>query len=113
MSTQKAMMSHLISFGRQILVAVALAALFLSCSGFGPQGSLVTSTKVGIYATENAGSKYGTSCAFSILGLIALGDGSIETAAANGGVSTIKSIDLESFSILFFYARLCTVVRGD
>ena len=112
MSQQKATYD-LISFGRQILAAVALAALFLSCSGFGPQGSLVTSTKVGIYATENAGSKYGSSCAFTILGLVALGDGSVETAAANGGVTTIKSIDLESFSILFFYGRLCTVVRGD
>lgn len=97
------------------VISLPLVLIFASActTGFGPQGGLFTSTKVGVYGTDTGGAKSGKACAMSILGLIAIGDGSVQTAADEGGVKTVKSIDLESFSILGVFAQLCTVTHGD
>ena len=97
-------------------IALAFAVILVSltaCVGFGPQGGIFTSTKVGVYGTEAGGAKKGSACAFSILGLLALGDGSVQAASDKGGIKTVKTIDLEGFSVLGIYSELCTVVNGD
>lgn len=99
-----------------MLMLSLVSALFLACStpGFGPAGGIFTSVKVGVYgsSTENL-TRSGEACSMSILGLIAVGDGSVETAAANGGLKTVKVVNLQGFSILGLFAQLCTVVAGE
>lgn len=55
----------------------------------------------------------GSACSASYLGWIALGEGGIENAKQNGGISEVASVDSESWSILGLYARFCTVVTGN
>lgn len=97
------------------LLAVT-AALFMlgSCAtgGFGPSGAIFTDTKIGIHGSAPGGAKEGKACAQSFLSLVALGDASVEAAAAAGGISSVQSIDIEVFSVLV-YAQACTVVRGN
>lgn len=100
----------------QTVLAVLVLGLFstaCSLSGFGPVGGLYTEHKVGVYATSPTGSKTGKACSQSILGLVALGDASVEEAASKAGITKVNNINLESFSLLFVYGTLCTVVQGD
>lgn len=99
---------------KRLLLAVLVLLFMVGCgSGFGPQGSLFSSTKIGVYATDTNTSSRGEACAFHVLGLVAVGDASVEAAASTGGISNVKTIDLESFSVLGFFGQLCTVVQGD
>lgn len=108
-------MNFRLLFAGVLLLAVAT---LLSCaaSGFGPGGSIYTSTKVGIDAAADGsltGTKEGRACTSSILGWISTGDASLLTAAQSSGITTVRSVDLEGYSILGLYAELCTVVKGD
>ncbi|MCR9141358.1 MAG: TRL-like family protein [bacterium] len=98
-----------------------------------PPGSLLTSVKTnancgagtedcigeqeyGDATGEGAGvgSKQGESCASSILGLIATGDVGIKTAAENGGITRVRSIDTHNTQILSsIYQETCILVNGD
>jgi hypothetical protein len=60
------------------------------------------------------GSKVGKSDAQAVLGLVAWGDAGTRAAAENGGITTIKHADQETFAILgFVYTRVKTIVYGD
>ncbi|MBA2480315.1 MAG: hypothetical protein H0V44_06615 [Planctomycetes bacterium] len=63
--------------------------------------------------TNSASSKVGRSTANSYVGLVALGDCSIATAAANGGITKVSHVDYETMSILGLYATTTTVVYGE
>ena len=56
-------------------------------------------------------SKVGTAKATSILGMVA--DCSIKTAAANGGIKTIKYVDYDTKNTLGIYGEYTTTVYGD
>jgi hypothetical protein len=100
-------------------VAAALAtvglALFTGCLPvYSPAiGVLYTDVYGPLDAGERVGTKEGTACAQSILGLIALDDASIKTAARNGGITKIDSVDHHSTNILGILGRFCTIVRGS
>ncbi len=65
------------------------------------------------FATEAyGGSAMGESCATSILGIVATGDASIDTAKKAGGVAQVVAVDHTSSNILGFYAKYCTIVYG-
>jgi hypothetical protein len=49
----------------------------------------------------------------SILGLVALGDASIASAKAAGGIAQVAYVDHEIFSVLGIYGTTCTVVVGQ
>ena len=66
-----------------------------------------------IATSAPVGSKSGESCATSILGAVATGDASVETAARQGGISTISHVDHKVMSVLGVYAEYCTVVHGQ
>ena len=100
--------------GKFLLVLMfAIFATFQCSTGFGPQGYIFTSTKIGIHGTSTSGTKTGSACVMSILGLIAFGDGSVNTSAANGGITKVTSIDLDGFSILGLFSKQCTIVKGE
>jgi hypothetical protein len=101
-----------------LLGLVAVVAVGIQCAGtgFGPGGSIMTSTKIGVHAAPEGtltGSKEGKACVSSILGIISTGDASILEVTGDAGISTVKTIDLEGYSILGLYSELCTVVTGD
>ena len=75
-------------------------------------GFLYTSTKSGLAATPQVGPKSGEACASSILGIVGTGDASIEAARAQGGITSIASVDESQMGILGIYAKHCTIVHG-
>jgi hypothetical protein len=58
--------------------------------------------------------KHGESCAGAVLGLVAWGDASIESARKAGDISHIAAVDYKSFDILgFVYSKTCAEVSGS
>ena len=97
------------------LLALSFSALLLlqSCASAPVMGGIYTDVQYPITATSNyTSTRQGESCAISILGLIAVGDASIEAARRNGGMSTIATVDAHTFSVLGIYASYCVTVRG-
>lgn len=60
-----------------------------------------------------APSKRGEACAVNFLGAVATGDASIDTAKKNGGITRVASVDQSSTRVLGYYARFCTIVKGE
>lgn len=78
-------------------------------------GGIYTEVKAPLSSAGTAvgSTKVGTAMAKTILGWIATGDASIETAMKNGGIKRIHHVDYSSRSILFFYGEFTTTVYGD
>ncbi len=77
-------------------------------------GGLYTGVKAPIAATNlEKSSKTGTAVCKSILGIVALGDCSIDAAMKDGKISKVHHVDHETMSILFLYATYTTVVSGE
>jgi len=77
-------------------------------------GLIYTDVKAPEAVTSNAGkSKVGTAMATSILGLIAQGDASIDTAAKSAGITRIHHVDYHSTSILGIYSTFTVTVYGE
>lgn len=90
--------------------------LFSSCASVKSplMGVLYTDVKAPEAVTSNAGkSKVGTGVAKSILGLVATGDASIETAAKSAGITRIHHVDYYSKSILGLYSEFTVTVYGE
>jgi len=51
-------------------------------------------------------------CATSYLGVIALGDTSIDAAKRSGHVTDVIMVDYRVDGLLGIYARFCTIVHG-
>ena len=91
---------------KKIAVVCALAALLVlvGCTTVNPVG-----------ATSNpVGSKVGESSATFLFGGIPLGRGdvSIQTAAQNGGISSISTVDQKVVNF-YFMTKVSTIVTGD
>ncbi len=95
------------------MVAVTTLA-FTGCGAIGLVGSVYQDTVVPEAVTGNAvGSKCGTAKAMSILGVVALGDAGINTAAKNGGITRISHVDAKTFSILGVFTTVEYFVYGN
>jgi len=57
--------------------------------------------------------KKGTSSCLSVLGLVAVGDCSEDTAKRNGGITKIHSVYHESTSVYIFFNQYETIVTGE
>ncbi len=99
-----------------LLITLVVTLFFTNCAitgMYGPTG-LITTTKIGFYSgTGKPSSKKGESCARSILGIIAFGDASIETAQKKGGINEISHVSYKLFNLLLLYSSLCTEVSGN
>ena len=77
-------------------------------------GLIYTDVKAPEAVTSNVGkSRKGTAVATSIMGLVAQGDASIETAAKSAGITRIHHVDSHSTSILGIYSTYTVTVYGE
>lgn len=77
-------------------------------------GALYTNTRTGKHVTAAPGGELeGWACKRSYLGLVGIGDASIETARKNGLIGVVSSVDEYVWSVLFgTYTKVCTIVHG-
>ncbi len=94
---------------------LALVIIFSSCAGPAHLPGLYMDTKGNVTTTlaRGAVSKTGEACTVNYVGLVSLGDASIETARKNAGIKKIAYIDNSYTNILGFYQKYCTLVRGN
>lgn len=59
------------------------------------------------------GKKVGTAKANIILGLYFGQDAGIQTAAKNGGITKVATVDVKRFNLLGFYQSVTTIVTGE
>ncbi len=98
-----------------IVFVLFVVVMLNGCATPYPMGIVYTEIKAPIAAGSGAMSysKVGTAKATSILGIVATGDASIKTAAANGGIKTIKYVDYDAKNTLGVYGEYTTTVYGD
>ena len=97
------------------IILIAMVPLILAgCArGLSPVGvGLITDVKGPIIATGETGSKKGTACATTTLGLINKGDASIEAAKKAGNISTVASVDYHTKGYYPFVGETCVIVTG-
>ncbi|WP_308502873.1 TRL-like family protein [uncultured Alistipes sp.] len=95
--------------------AFAVAALLSTgCVKSPVVGGVYTDVKDGLAVTGNAGSsKVGTAEVKGYVGLVAMGDASIQTAAREAGITRIHHVDYQSKSYLGLYTIYTIIVYGD
>jgi len=103
---------------------MVFAAVASGCAGVGgytqpagltPLAGVYTETTSGGIIHENgtAATKTGKACGTSILGIVATGDTTVNTAMANGGIHKAVYTEYTYKNILNLFAEVCTVVRGN
>jgi len=108
-------MKKLVGYGS----VVALAALLAGCVSPSSQGGrviglLYTGVSTPHWVTPNTGAaKSGKASATSILGIVAVGDASIQAAASNAGITKIHHVDQKVQSFLFFWGQYTVTVYGE
>jgi hypothetical protein len=96
-------MNYFFKDALRLITALLFILIFVSCSMTTP-----------INATGYAvGSKTGTAKATGYLGIFVDGDASIRTAAKNGGISRISSVDVKKTNIAFIVMTYETIVTGE
>ncbi len=101
---------------KKVLTSIAMlaAVVMTGCASTYPTAMLYQNLKMPVAATGEArGSKIGTAECTSILGLVATGDASINTAAKNGGITNISHVDWEVENILGIIGTYRCTVYGD
>jgi len=101
-----------------VLSLSAAAALTLaSCSTVGTGagiGAIYTGVTEGQIATSNTvGTKVGTSSSIGVLGIVAIGDASIQRAAKEAGITKISHVDVKKTGVLGLFAQYKTIVYGE
>jgi predicted small lipoprotein YifL len=99
-------------------VVIAAVATMTSCGAMGgvgaPSGSLYADvTYDGISTANGLGSKVGKASANAYLGLIALGDASIDAAAKAAGITKVSHVDHQMRNILGILVTYTTIVYGE
>jgi len=101
-------------------IPIVCLSLMTGCiPGFYTVGTLYTSVKtpteaVAYYGpTANNSAKVSKVSATNILGLIATGDASLETAMRQGGITKVHHIDQEVTSILGLWSTYTIYVYGE
>lgn len=77
-------------------------------------GFIYSDVKAPFAVTSNTGAdKVGSAEATSILGIVAMGDASIDAAAKSAGITRIHHVDEHVSGILGIYAKYKVVVYGE
>ncbi len=70
-------------------------------------------TQVEAQGENKAGPKQGKACATGILGLVAWGDATVDTAKKAGGITDVHTVEWDSTAVLGpIYFKACTIVTG-
>ncbi|WP_411824295.1 TRL-like family protein [Leptospira sp. 'Mane'] len=83
--------------------------------GLGPTGFIYSSYRIGVSQNKEieSASKTGRACVKRYIFLYTVGDASIEAAAKNGQIITVRTINKEAFNVLSVYSSLCTIITGN
>lgn len=100
-----------------IIVCSIAAMMMTSCAmvstGVGA-GAFYTGVTEGAAVTANPlGTKVGQSSACNVLGIVATGDASINSAAKAAGIKKVSHVDVKKTSVLGIFASYTTVVYGN
>ena len=102
---------------KKLFFICAATLLMTSCATISsPVGSafLYTQVKTGEGVTSNQiGTKVGTAKASNVLGIVASGDASIQTAANSAGIKKISHVDSEKVNILGLFSTYQIFVYGE
>ena len=104
---------------KNVVIAVFLGFCLLNFTGCMPVASPVmgwayTEAKYdGEVENGPAATATGKACATTILGMVATGDASLETAKANGGITQVAVVDHSAKNILGIWGEYCTIVKGS
>ena len=96
--------------------AILLSGLFSGCAlppVAPPRGVFYTHQRAPLFPSTQIGTSVGTASAHNVLFLVGWGDCSLATAAAQGGITSIKNTEYESRTLFFASQRFTTVVYGD
>lgn len=97
-----------------ILLTLVVGIMASGCAAVGMNGFFYTGVEEPVNATSNSrGTKTGEASCTNVLGLVAVGDCSIDAAAKKGGINNIKSVDQKTTSVLGLFVKRTTVVTGD
>ncbi len=81
-----------------------------------PPGYLYQNSSLNLHMNtpNRLGSRTGESCVVGYLWLVSVGDGSVQAAAAAGGIREIMAVDYRTMNILgSVYSKVCTIVHGE
>lgn len=97
-----------------ILLVAVLAVCLSGCAlSVNPLvGALYADVKGPITSTGDSGSLVGESQATLIFG-VSFGDASIQAAAANGGITKVRSVDQKVRNVLGVFMEVTTIVTGE
>lgn len=97
------------------ILALVLFAPMIGCAGAAsPVTGAIWADVYGPVDAEGAvGGKKGEACATSYLGFVGVGDASIATAAANGGIKNVTGVDHHTTNMLGLIAKFCTIAYGN
>ena len=101
---------------KKLLILLSSSALLCSCGGGlsdRPMGMLYANVSDPVAVTSSSGSRTGVATATSYLGLVAVGDSSVSAAKAQGGISTVSSVDVKRENILGVISKYTTTVKGN
>ena len=102
-----------------LIACIICITLFLGCMlapVVPPAGIIYSNTKAPLDIDVNnttIGSKRGEASCLNIMMLVAFGDASINEAARNGGIKTVKHVDYEFTNIFGLYQEYKTIVYGE
>lgn len=97
-----------------MIACAAMALVMTSCGAVGMIGAVYTGYTQPEMVTGNpVGYKCGTAKTVSILGIAAIGDGSIKTAATMGGITKISHVDKKVVSVLGIFTTYKYFVYGE
>jgi len=107
-------MKKILAVGIAGLLMLALMVSGCATATSPVRGVIYGKVKAPLIATNlQESSKKGTAICKSILGVVAVGDCSIEAAMKQGKISKVHHVDYESMNILFVYSTFATIVLGE
>ncbi len=99
---------------KKILTLAFAAVVMMGCVKSPVQGIFYTDIQDGMAVTGNAGSsKVGTAEIKGYVGVVALGDASIQAACKDAGITRIHHVDYKSLSYVGVYNIYTVVVYGE
>ena len=95
-------------------VLASVIVLFSSCGAVGMVGAVYTGITQPEEVTSNeVGTKVGVAKCTSILGIAAVGDGGVNKAAKEAGITKISHVDVKTTSVLGIFTTQKYFVYGE